>query len=394
MAASGSNSLEKVYASLSLSVEDEEELVVVDKDVKEPDEDDKFVLVGRLATTKPVKFHFLRDTMASIWRPGRGVCISEIATNLYVFKFYHEVDVKRVLEDGPWSYENNMLILKLLGPSENPQEVALNMAEMWVQAHNLPSNYVTENVAAAIGSTLGIFIKAHKKNFEGPWRSFMRIRVQLDITKPLRRRLKMKKAGGEPFWVDFKYERLANFCFLCGVIGHTEKFCHLLFDGVDEETERPFGSWLRASGRRPALNVGGQWLITDVNQKERTKPDCPGEGERVGSVSSTEIRYEVHGRQNTLEASAQKISVQSIPVTNQSSGKISETNVYKVLGQYNLSGPDSTSGQSKTDQKRKRAEDLSTMDLNTENMEEDNVVEFGSKKISEVGFAGHAHLEQ
>lgn len=214
MAASSSSCLEKICSNLSLSAEDEEELVIIDNDVKESEEENKFVLVRRLATSKPVKFHFLRDTLASIWKPGRGVHISEIGTNLYIFKFCHEVDVKRVLEDGPWAYENNMLILNQLGPSKNPQETVLNIAEMWVQAHNLPSSYYTENVAATIGSTLRTFVKANKKNFEGSWKSFTRIRVQLDITKPLRRKLKMKKTGGEPFWVDFKYERLANFCFL------------------------------------------------------------------------------------------------------------------------------------------------------------------------------------
>lgn len=61
--------------------------------------------------------------------------------------------------------------------------------------------------------------------------------------------MKMKKEGGECFWADFKYERLPNFYFLCGIIGHTKKFCHLLFEGADEETERPFGSWLRAIDR-------------------------------------------------------------------------------------------------------------------------------------------------
>lgn len=96
MAASSSRSIENVCASLSLDEEDDGELVIVAKDVHDLGEANKNVLVGRLATTKPVKFHIMRDMLASIWRPGKGVMISEIQPNLFLFKFYHEVDVKRV----------------------------------------------------------------------------------------------------------------------------------------------------------------------------------------------------------------------------------------------------------------------------------------------------------
>lgn len=311
-----------------------------------------------------------------------------------MFKFFHEVDVKRVLEDGPRAYENNMLILKRLGPSETRQEVVLNMAEMWLQAHNLPNSYFMESVASAIGSTLGTFMHADKKNFEGSWKSFMRIRVQLDITKPVRRRLKMKKAGGEPFWVDFKYEQLANFCFLCGVIGHTEKFFHLLFEGANEETDRPFGSWLRAYGRRLTTNARAQWLISDDNQKEKTNSENAREEEKMGSNISTKDIHDVQSRQTTLVTSAQRIRMQESSVLAQSSGNSTKNNVYELLGQLKPNGPVLLDGLFESDQKRKRADNFKVMDLTQENMEEDIITEDVSKNLQEVGFARQAHLDQ
>lgn len=47
----------------------------------------------------------------------------------------------------------------------------------------------------------------------------MGVRVEINIDKPVKRGLKIMKAGGEHFWVNFKYERAPTFCFLCGVIG-------------------------------------------------------------------------------------------------------------------------------------------------------------------------------
>lgn len=138
-----------------------------------------------------------------------------------MFQLFHKVDMNHILEDDPWAFEQSLLILKRLNPNELPFEISLDTSEFWVQVHKLPASFFMENIAKAIGTTLEEFIRANKKNFDGTWKSFMRVRVILDITKPLRRKMKLKK-GGDWMWVDFKYERLPNFCFLCGVIGHTK----------------------------------------------------------------------------------------------------------------------------------------------------------------------------
>lgn len=53
----------------------------------------------------------------------------------------------------------------------------------------------------------------------------MKIRVDLPIDKPLRKGGNVVNPEGDKYWVTFKYERLPNFCFLCGVLGHDEKHC-------------------------------------------------------------------------------------------------------------------------------------------------------------------------
>lgn len=93
------------------------------------------------------------------------------------------------------AFNQSLLILKLLNPNESPFETSLNTSKFWVQVHKLLASFFTENVAKAIGTTLGKFIRTDKKNFEGTWKSFMRVHVLLDITKPLRRKMNLKKIG-------------------------------------------------------------------------------------------------------------------------------------------------------------------------------------------------------
>jgi hypothetical protein len=81
---------------------------------------------------------------------------------------------------------------------------------------------------------------------------FLRIRVSVDLTKPLKRGSKLNFQGKE-IWVDYKYERLPNFCFACGRIGHQMRDCEDIEDHDEvqyselEEKQQAFGPWLRVS---------------------------------------------------------------------------------------------------------------------------------------------------
>ena len=116
---------------------------------------------------------------------------------------------------------------------------------------------MSEKVCKEVGNYIGRFIKSDTSNFGGLWRNYLRIRVFIDVRKPLKRKMNIKKAGGEWLWIYFKYERLPLFCFFCGIIGHGEKFCERFFDCQNKPTELPYGVWLHAPSRK------------DVNQTDR-----------------------------------------------------------------------------------------------------------------------------
>lgn len=303
MAASSSRSLEEVCAALTLAEEEEAGLEISDEELPVLRENHSFTLVGRLLTDKPIKFHIMKDTLAAAWRPGKGVCIKELSTNLFLFQFFHELDVSRIVEDSPWAFEQSLLVLRRLKENESPFEASLNHAEFWIQLHNLPMGLMTEKTAEAIGNFIGCFIHADKSNFDGSWKSFLRIRVRLDVTKPLKRKMKIKRQGGDCVWVDFKYERLPNFCFLCGLLGHTDRYCQLQFEMNTHEAEKPYGTWLRASGRRSQPSLGQRWLVSEPPRRgkmdrtelqeggstEYEKSDIPGPGMGGGGVKEKDI---------------------------------------------------------------------------------------------------------
>ena len=70
---------------------------------------------------------------------------------------------------------------------------------------------------------------SNENNFNIIWRNYLRVQVSLDIWKPLNSKMRIKLAGSEWDWIEFKYEGLLNFCFVCGKIRHTERFCEKVF---------------------------------------------------------------------------------------------------------------------------------------------------------------------
>lgn len=103
------------------------------------------------------------------------------------------------------------------------------------------------------------------------WREFYKVRVRIDINVPLCRKMKLKKKGGEWVWVNFKYEHIPTFYFICGIIGHSERFCPKLFQQEGDITERLYGTWLRAAPKLSVLNFGSKWLRQEPVMVKRSE---------------------------------------------------------------------------------------------------------------------------
>ena len=109
-----------------------------------------------------------------------------------------------VLNNGPWSFNNHSL-LKRLHQGEQAKEVNLNRLELWVQLYDLPYGFMSQG----IGNQIGVFYESDPRNFDGLFKSFMRLKVSMGINKPIPRKMKIKREGeSSSSWIHIKYERL------------------------------------------------------------------------------------------------------------------------------------------------------------------------------------------
>lgn len=69
----------------------------------------------------------------------------------------------------------------------------------------------------------------------------MRLKIRVDNRNPLKRKKKIVKKDITEVVVNCKYQRLGDFCFICGILSHTERFYEEKFKGEGTMIAKEWG---------------------------------------------------------------------------------------------------------------------------------------------------------
>ncbi|KAL5851494.1 hypothetical protein ACOSQ3_006612 [Xanthoceras sorbifolium] len=253
--------LAKLCANMKLFAE-EETTVNIDGMAKEEGmRKTSLCLVGKLITSKLTNREAFRFLFAKIWRTKHAVEVEKMKENAYTFHFQNMMDRRRALLRGPWNFDNTLLVMEVPKGYGDFSEMQFRWAKFWVQVHNVPLMCMTRNVGLALGKNIGQVREIDVEASGDCLGKFLRIRVAIDIQKPLKRVLQVKLEGMmEEKTLLLKYERLPEYCFCCRLLGHGFKEC----PGEKEESgprandEFRFGTWLIASSPGKTRTPGTQ----------------------------------------------------------------------------------------------------------------------------------------
>lgn len=91
-----------------------------------------------------------------------------------------------MLQNGPWSFDRNMLILTHISGEEQPSALNMHYGVLWIRIYELPLMLKTEVMARKLGGILGTLEEVDQKDAHRK-ESFLRIKVTLDLKQPLKR---------------------------------------------------------------------------------------------------------------------------------------------------------------------------------------------------------------
>jgi hypothetical protein len=262
----------------------------------------------------------MKVRMADLWRPVKGVTIKETKEGLFLFSFGHPLDMEAVLNGGPWTFDNNMLLMDRIQIGMQIENIPLFHADFWVQIHNLPAGFMQEKVGIKLGNYIGTFLEYDKNNNMSFWRQYMRVRVKVDVRQPLKKGQRVRDKEGDWCMVNFKYEKLGVFCFVCGIMGHVENKCEVRFAMENDDGRREWSGDLRADQRRGGGRQTSRWLKEDreggggltgdeCRRRERSTVEIPNTGPTEANMHST-----VHASPRHQHAAVIVFNEPSIPL--------------------------------------------------------------------------------
>lgn len=204
----------------------EEPLIIsLDDSFEECPQKAKFVLVGKILASKTLNKVGVQKIVEKAWRTEEGFSISPWRDNVYAFGFNNEEDMCRIISRGPWSVMGSLLILRRWDLKKAFSDLDFNFSPFWVQVHGLPLGFLNPKTGMVIAESLGDVIAVEDPCEKGSMTNFLRVRVWLDVSKPLKRGFFLRRPNEEDIWVHFKFERLSDFCYGCGLVSHTVNEC-------------------------------------------------------------------------------------------------------------------------------------------------------------------------
>ncbi|KAL6584706.1 hypothetical protein OROMI_003995 [Orobanche minor] len=201
-------------------------------------------LVAKIFSTRVVNRDALRSQLPRILQLRRDADIEIVGDNIFVIVFKSEDDKIHALQDGPWNFFDNLMVFKETSGWQNPSDIEFLDLTIWIQLHNLPIACMNPKSVAKIAEQVGKVKEIDTGEGGNCIGQFARARVTRPIAKPLQRCVRISQGSSDEKWIVLiAYERLPDFCFHCGRVGHVRNHCK---EEINENNLHNFGPWLRA----------------------------------------------------------------------------------------------------------------------------------------------------
>ncbi|XP_050254189.1 uncharacterized protein LOC126700189 [Quercus robur] len=97
---------------MKLTSEEEEIIAISDEGRLEALESCQLSLIGKFLTCKPFNKMAAKNTIQRAWGVDDTMQILEVGPNLFQFKFQSEFEMNRIFKGGPWTFDNQLLMLQ------------------------------------------------------------------------------------------------------------------------------------------------------------------------------------------------------------------------------------------------------------------------------------------
>ncbi|KAL4355265.1 hypothetical protein GQ457_06G012460 [Hibiscus cannabinus] len=235
---------------LYFTAEEQDVVVVASTSLEVPAEDFPCSLVGKVVSQGHVDGNRLIHMFHTIWKDDKLQSFTEINPNFFLIAFASPANRDNVLKCGPWEFLKYWFALECTDPTRTIHDYSFDLMQIWVHIHNIPLSLMTAELVRSLGACIGLVVMTDTQLEDGNMGAFMRVRVVLDATKPLRRCL--RRFRDKSVIYSLQYECISLFCHGCGLLGHLVLNCSTT--PKVEGQKYQYGAWLHApQPKRPTV---------------------------------------------------------------------------------------------------------------------------------------------
>jgi hypothetical protein len=230
--------------------------------------------MGKLLSDRPEYIPGMTTSLGNIWCPMKGVHIKDLGEISFMFTFGQESGKNKALLEGPWSFNNALLVMEDFDPIKTLTDYEFCFVPIWVRVFDLPLGIMNRDTGESIGGEIGEFMEADVDENGMAIGKYLKVKVRINIKKPLMRGIMLDLGEGRTgHWCRFEYEFLPDFCFRCGMLDHIDRDCKIIL-GRGEKPQ--FGSWLKAfiprqRGEKPSSSWEGGQIQYDGRGTDNNK---------------------------------------------------------------------------------------------------------------------------
>ncbi|KAJ0008131.1 hypothetical protein Pint_29751 [Pistacia integerrima] len=218
------STLTSLWESFSLTEEEENDVVVSNKTIEDAAAKVKHCLLALLVTEKNYSREAFRSTMSQVWKLDGWI------------HFTDAVD------------------------SSTPSNASCFTCEpFWVQLHNMPFAAMNNDYGVQLASAIGKVLEVDVGENGLGWGSFLRVKVEVELTKPLVRG-RILRMGEQKYWIAFKQTEESITQFGPWLRARSSKF-------YSKESKRYGGSTDQSTEyfHSPPMAAAGDTRGTDIN---------------------------------------------------------------------------------------------------------------------------------
>ncbi|KAK2993143.1 hypothetical protein RJ640_015330 [Escallonia rubra] len=181
-------------------------------------------IIAYVLGAKP-PFHVMKGFLERIWRKFGSFKLSLLKSGVYILRFDDKTVQERIIEQGPWTFDNRPLIVKPWLPNVSLEKEGVSSIPLWIRLPYLPLHLWSTELLSRIASSVGKPLFTDKMTATKERLTYARLCVEVSIEDTMPEKVPIRGPEGDTIEQTIEYDWKPTICSHCQVFGHTVERC-------------------------------------------------------------------------------------------------------------------------------------------------------------------------